>query len=103
MFRAIADYNLIGYSRMRLLESIVAEDGSVRPGSKVGTDTIRSIAAAIPLILKYQGTGKIHAVVQEDDIDAQLLDMDGYLGSAVFAGDMCRISPEIGSMIYRKK
>jgi hypothetical protein len=86
LFRAIADYNLIGYSRMHLLESIVAEDGSLRPGSKVGTDTIRSIAASIPLLLKYQGTGKIHAVVQEEDIDAQLLDMDGYLGSAVFAG-----------------
>ena len=87
VFRAIADYNLIGYSRMRLLESIVAEDGSLRPGSKVGTDTIRSIATAIPLILKYQGTGHVYAVVQEDDIDAQLLDMDGYLGSVVFAGD----------------
>ena len=92
VFRAIADYNLLGYSRMRLLESIVAEDGSVRPGSKVGTDTIRSIAAAIPLILKYQGTGKIHAVVQEDDIDAQLMDMDGYLVSAVFAGGVPHIA-----------
>jgi hypothetical protein len=86
LFRAIADYNLIGYSRMYLLESIVAEDGSIRPGSKIGADTIRSISSAIPLILKYQGTGQIHAIIQEDDIDAQLLDMDGYLGSAVFAG-----------------
>jgi len=41
LFRAIADYNLIGYSRMYLLESIVAEDGSIRPGSKTGADTIR--------------------------------------------------------------
>jgi hypothetical protein len=86
LFRALADYNCIGYSRMYLLESIVAEDGTVRPGSKVGTDTIRIVASAIPLLLKYQGTGKVHAVVQEDDIDAQLLDLDGYLGSAVFAG-----------------
>jgi len=51
---------------------------------KLGVDTVRSVAAAIPLILKYQGTGKIHAVEQEDDIDAQLFDMDGYFGSAVF-------------------
>jgi len=49
-----------------------------------GVDTVRSVAAAIPLILKYQGTGKIHAVEQEDDIDAQLFDLDGYFGSAVF-------------------
>ena len=84
LFRAVADYNLQGYSRMFFLESIVAEDGSVRPEAKLGVDTVRSVAAAIPLILKYQGTGKIHAVVQEDDIDAQLFDMDGYYGSAVF-------------------
>jgi hypothetical protein len=84
LFRAVADYNLQGYSRMFFLESIVAEDGSVRPEAKLGVDTVRSLAAAIPLILKYQGTGKIHAVVQEDDIDAQLFDMDGYFGSVVF-------------------
>ena len=86
LFRAIADYNLLGYSRMYLLESIVAEDGTVRPGSRVGTDTIRAVASAIPLILKYQGTGKIHAIVQEDDIDSQLIDLEGYLGAATFSG-----------------
>jgi len=84
LFRAISDYNLQGYSRMFFLESIVAEDGSVRPEAKLGVDTVRCVAAAIPLILKYQGTDKIHAVVQEDDIDAQLFDMEGYFGSAVF-------------------
>jgi len=87
LFRAIADYNCIGYSRMYLLESLVAEDGTVRPGSRVGADTIRSISSAIPLILKYQGTGKIYAVVQEDDIDAQLMDMEGWLVSAVFGAN----------------
>ena len=85
LFRAIADYNLLGYSRMYLLESIVAPDGSVRPGSQMGVDTIRCVASAIPLILKYQGTGRIYAVVQEDDIDAQRFDMEGYLGAASFA------------------
>jgi hypothetical protein len=85
LFRAIADYNLLGYSRMYLLESIVAPDGSVRPGSQMGVDTIRCVASAIPLILKYQGTGRIYAVVQEDDIDAQRFDMEGYLGVASFA------------------
>jgi hypothetical protein len=86
LFSALADYNCIGYSRMYLLESIVAEDGTLRPGSKMGTDTIRCVASAIPLLLKYQGTGKIHAIIQEDDVDSQLFDLDGYLGSATFAG-----------------
>ena len=47
------------------LESIVADDGSVRPESQIRVDIIRCVAAAIPLLLKYQGTGKIHAVIQE--------------------------------------
>jgi hypothetical protein len=85
LFRAIADYNLLGYHRMYLLESIAGEDGSVRPGSQVGVDTIRCVASAIPLILKYQGTDRIYAVVQEDDIDAQRFDMEGYLAVASFA------------------
>jgi hypothetical protein len=67
------------------LEKIVAEDGSVTPGSKVGVDTIRCAAAAVPLILKYQGTGKIHAVGQEENVKEQWLDsLDGWLGHVQF-------------------
>jgi hypothetical protein len=84
LFTAIADYNLIGYSRMEALEAIIAEDGSVRPLAQPGIDTVRCVAAVILLLLKYQGTGNIHAIVQEDDVGVQLLDLDGYLGSAVF-------------------
>ena len=48
----------------------------------------RSVAAAI-LVLEYQGSGKIHAVVQEENMAAQTLDLDGYTGIAQFgAGRM---------------
>jgi hypothetical protein len=80
LFTAIAKYNLLGYHRMGYLESIVAEDGSARPDSQVGVDTIRIAAAAIPLILKYQGTGKIHAVAQEENVDQDWIEFDGYIG-----------------------
>ena len=85
LFRAIADYNLIGYFRMGgSIESIVALDGSVRPESQMGVDTIRCVASAIPLLLKYQGTGKIHAVIQEEFMETQYLDFDGYMGLIQF-------------------
>jgi hypothetical protein len=86
MFRAIADYNLIGYFRMAgSVESFLAPDGSIRPESQTGVDTIRSVASAIPLILKYQGTDKIHAVLQEEFMEEQHIDFDGYWGLISFA------------------
>jgi len=45
---------------------------------------MRCIASVIPLLLKYQGTGKIHAVVREDGLQVQHLDMEGYMGLVEF-------------------
>lgn len=86
MFRAIANYNAIGY-HFFAVEHIVAEDGSVRPEFQTLVDSVRCVAAAIPLLLKYQGTGKIHAIIQEEFMQTQLLDLDGYLGRVLFAGE----------------
>ena len=83
MFRAIADYNAIGYHFFGI-EHIVAEDGSVRPEGQMLADSVRCVAAAIPLLLKYQGTGKIHAVIQEEGMKLQHLDLDGYVGLVQF-------------------
>ena len=83
MFRAIADYNAIGYHFFGI-EHIVAEDGSVRPEFQMIVDSVRCVAAAVPLLLKYQGTGKIHAVIQEEGMELQHLDLDGYLGLVQF-------------------
>jgi hypothetical protein len=85
LFRAIADYNLIGYHRMGgSIESIVAPDGSLRPESQLGVDTIRCVASAIPLILKFQSTGKIHAVLQEEFMESQYLELGSYMGLIQF-------------------
>jgi hypothetical protein len=83
LFTAIADYNLIGDFFFGV-EEIMAEDGTVLPEAQNGVDTLRCVSAAIPLILKYQGTRYIHAVTEEEDIEAQLLDMEGWFGAAVF-------------------
>jgi len=84
VFQAIAKYNLLGFHRMGGLEAIAAKDGTVNPESKIGVDTVRCIASVIPLLLKYQGTGKIHAVIQEEFMSQQWLNLDGYLGRIQF-------------------
>jgi hypothetical protein len=85
MFRAMADYNLIGYFFFGV-EFIVNKDDSFRPEFRTLVDTMHCMAAAIPLLLKYQGTGKIHAVVQDEFMGAQEFDLDGYMGLAQFGG-----------------
>ena len=90
LFRAIADYNLIGYSWMGGFDNIIAEDGSVRPEMQDAVDTLYCIVSAIPLILRYQGTDKIHAVVQEEYMPYQWFDLGDYVGRVQFGEGMVR-------------
>jgi hypothetical protein len=84
LFSAIANYNLIGYSWMGGLENVVGPDGSVNPLMQEPVDTVKCIVSAIPLLLKYQGTGKIHAIIQEEYMPSQWLNLDGYIGRVQF-------------------
>ena len=85
MFRAIADYNLIGYFFFGV-EYIVTKDGSFRPEFRMLVENFQCMAAVIPLLLKYQGTGQVHAVAQDEFVSAQEFDFDGYMGLAQFGG-----------------
>jgi hypothetical protein len=83
MFRAIADYNCLGDFFFGV-EKVIAEDGSARPENQTVVDSVRCMAAVIPLLLKYQGTGKVHAVIQEDLLNSYLMEFDGYTGLIEF-------------------
>jgi hypothetical protein len=83
MFRAIADYNAVGYACFGI-EHMIAPDGTPQPFAQMVVDSFRCAAAAIPLLLKYQGTGKIHAVIQEEGMGHQVLKLEGYHGMAQF-------------------
>jgi beta-galactosidase GanA len=85
MFRNIADYNAIGY----FTHYEQAEDGSFYQEEKRRIENVRCVAAVIPLLLKYQGTGKIQAVIEEEFQKrnrVQRMDFDGYMGLAEFTG-----------------
>jgi Domain of unknown function (DUF5597)/Beta-galactosidase len=90
MFRDIANDNAIGYFSMFELDEI----GNIYPELMWKVNIMRCVAAAIPLLLKYQGTGKIHAVVQSQPAEQESalygrtpglqLDLDGYMGLIQF-------------------
>jgi hypothetical protein len=83
MFRAVADYNAIGYAFFAV-EHVFAPDGSTRPELQPLVDSFCCLATAIPLLLRYQGTGRIRAVVQEENMASQRLSLEGYAGLVEF-------------------
>jgi hypothetical protein len=76
--RAIADYDAIGY--FGEIRTLLGKDGAPDPESQTQKDICRCISAVIPLLLKYQGTGKVRSVIQEENMTKQLFDFDGYMG-----------------------
>ena len=83
VFRAVGEFNAIGYALFGI-EHLVGNDGGVEPVRQPIVDSFRCIASAIPLLLKYQGAGKIHTVIQEEQMDAMRLDLGDYLGWIMF-------------------
>ncbi|NLT73308.1 MAG: DUF5597 domain-containing protein [Chloroflexi bacterium] len=83
MFYALADCSAVGY-HFFAIEHIVGPDGEVNPAAKDIVGSFHATAAAIPLLLKYQGTGRVHAIAQYEGMQEQHLDMDGWVGVARF-------------------
>jgi hypothetical protein len=84
MFRAIAQFNAVGY-HMAGIENVFDKDGNVYPATQHIANNIRCVASVIPLLLKYQGTGRIHAVQEECGMDSFWLgDLEGYYGMVQF-------------------
>lgn len=83
MFYALADYGAIGY-HFFAIEHILDAEGNVNPQAQMMVDSFHATAAAIPLLLKYQGTDQIHAVVQQEFQGEQWYDLDGWVGLVQF-------------------
>jgi hypothetical protein len=83
VFHGIADYNLIG-CHIFGVETIMGQDGTLMPWAVPIAESFKSIRAALPLILKYQGSGKIHAVVQQEYTYRLLINLDDYIGQVLF-------------------
>ncbi|MFZ1913449.1 MAG: DUF5597 domain-containing protein, partial [Dehalococcoidales bacterium] len=84
MLYAIADYNCIGHFFGYLNMNRVYGDTMAIPESIQKMNLIQCVTALLPLILKYQGTGKIQAIIQPEKEEVQRFDFDGYTGIAEF-------------------
>jgi len=83
IFRAIADYHAIGY-HVFAIENTLGPDGEVIPPCKMLVESFHCLRTVLPLLHKYQGTDKIHAVVQEENMSHQVIDFEGYHGMVWF-------------------
>lgn len=85
MFYALGEYDAIGYFCFGI-ESMLDPEGNLRPESAPVAASFRAARAAIPLLLAYQGTGRVHAIVQEENAVEQYLDLGDYIGWVRFIG-----------------
>jgi hypothetical protein len=83
MFYAIANYNAIGFSIFGV-EDVVSENGTSIPETMAIRSSFHALSAALPLILRYSGTGKIHAVIQQEHLEDQFFDFGKYAGLVLF-------------------
>jgi len=83
MFYALANRAAVGY-HFFAIEHLVGQDGGINPALGELAGSFHAVAAAIPLLLKYQGTDRIHAVMQLEGTRDQYLDLDGWVGVVSF-------------------
>jgi hypothetical protein len=76
--RAIAEYNAIGY--FGEIRTLLGKDGNADSESETQRNICQCISAVIPLLLKYQGTGKVRSLIEEEGLPRQIFDFDGYMG-----------------------
>lgn len=77
MFRAVGKYNAIGVCCFGA-ESALKKDGSLLESAEPVAISMRSLASVAPLIIRYRGTDKIHALIQEEFMDEQYLRLENY-------------------------
>jgi len=65
IFHAIADHNSIGHHVFGV-ETMVDNDGYLRDAMIPMVKSLSMVNDILPLILKYQGTGRIHAITQNE-------------------------------------
>lgn len=81
--RAIADYGAVGICGFGA-ESTLDNNGNLLKAAETFAITMRAIAALEPLIVRYHGTGKIHALLQEEFSGEQYVKLENYHVQAKF-------------------
>ena len=83
-YRAIAECGLTGIHFFGA-ESVLDENGNLKETAKPLHENFKALGAIWPLLVKYRGTGKIHAVIQEEFMNEETLFLDGWTLRVNFA------------------
>jgi len=81
---ALADHDAVGYALFGI-EGMLDADGQVKPESQAAAASFRCAAAAIPLLLEYQGTDRIHAIVQQEFMSEAYIELGDWVALIQFA------------------
>jgi hypothetical protein len=74
---AVAEYGAIGVCCFGA-ESALHNDGTLTDEARTMAITMKTIASLAPLLVEYRGTGKVHALIQEEFADKQYLKLPRY-------------------------
>lgn len=83
MMEAFADFGCIGMACFGGASALDLE-GDLLPEAREVALSMKAVAGVAPLILQYRGTGRIHAIVQQEFMDKQYLRLEGYHVEARF-------------------
>ncbi len=81
--RAIADYGCIGICGFGAERTLKA-DGTLTDDARTMSYTMKAIQNLAPLLIKYRGTGKVHALIQEEFARDAYLKLDKFHVRATF-------------------
>ena len=84
MMEAFADYGCIGMACFGAGRAVDME-GNLLPDSRDMALSMRTVANLAPLLIKYRGTGRVHALVQQEFMDKQYIRLDGWHVEVKFA------------------
>lgn len=83
MMEAFADYGCIGMACFGA-NSAMDNEGCLLPESQEIAWSMRAVMGVAPLLIRYRGTGRVHAIVQQEFMDKQYLRLEDYHIEAKF-------------------
>ena len=85
MFYALGERGAIGYHIFGV-EACLNEDGSLEEGACQVARSFRMLSSVAPLLQRYRGTGRIHAICQAVGESGFLMELSAWKANVAFAG-----------------
>lgn len=96
---AVADFGAIGVCGFGA-ESALREDGTLTDAARTMSISMKAIRALEPLLIRYRGTGKVHALIQEEFMQYKHLRLERYhVLARFFRGGMMRAGSQINMRV----